>query len=100
MRNSHKQNNTPMDNYDCETHYDKEVIFDYEGKTYYWQGDYTVSNWGEDESDYAPAYGETEVTIDYTASLSYNDEETDEVIEVKPTRSLLMQIEIEIERNL
>lgn len=86
--------------YEEEFYYDQEVMFDYEGKTYTWQGDYSVTNWGEDESEYAPAYGEIEVTIDHTASLSYNHEITDEVIEVKPTPSLLAEIEIEIERNL
>jgi hypothetical protein len=87
-------------NHETKTHYDQEIEFTYEGKTYYWQGDYTVANWGDDESEWAPAYGEVEITIDYTASLSYNDEKTDEVIEVKPTPSILAELEIEIERNL
>lgn len=87
-------------NYEQYTYYDQKVEFTYEGKTYYWQGDYSVTNWGEDESECAPAYGETEVTIDHTASLSYNHEETDEVIEIKPTPSILAELEIEIERNL
>jgi hypothetical protein len=87
-------------NHETETYHDQEIEFTYEGKTYYWQGDYTVSNWGDDESEWAPAYGEVEITIDYTASLSYNDEKTDEVIEVKPTPSILAELEIEIERNL
>lgn len=87
-------------NYDEQNYYDQEVQFEYEGRTYYWTGDYTVTNWGDDESEFAPAYGEVEVSIDHTASLSYNDEVTDEVIEVKPTPSLLAELEIEIERNL
>lgn len=87
-------------NYDQEQFYDQEIEFTYEGKEYVWQGDYSVTNWGEDESEHAPTYGETEVNIDYTASLSFFDEETDTVIEVKPTPSLLAEIEIEIERNL
>ena len=87
-------------NYDEQNYYDQEVQFEYEGKTYYWTGDYTVTNWGDDESEFAPAYGEVEVSIDHTASLSYNDETTDEVIEVKPRPSLLAELEIEIERNI
>ena len=87
-------------NYDEQNYYDQEVQFEYEGQTYYWTGDYTVTNWGDDESEFAPAYGEVEVSIDHTASLSYNDETTDEVIEVKPRPSLLAELEIEIERNL
>jgi hypothetical protein len=87
-------------NYEQDNYYDQEVQFDYEGKTYYWQGDYTVTNWGDDESECAPAYGEVEVSIDHTASISYNDEITDEVIELKPTPSILLQLEIEIERNI
>lgn len=87
-------------NYDQDNYYDQEVEFTYEGKEYVWQGDYSVTNWGEDESEYAPAYGEIEVSIDHTASLTFYDELTDTVIEVKPTPSLLAEIEIEIERNL
>jgi hypothetical protein len=87
-------------NHETETYHDQEIEFTYEGKTYYWQGDYTVANWGDDESEWAPSYGEVEITIDYTASLSYNDEKTDEVIEVKPTPSILAELEIEIERNI
>ena len=83
-----------------DTFYDQEIEFTYEGKEYVWQGDYSVTNWGEDESEYAPAYGEVEVSIDHTTSLSFFDEETDTVIEVKPTPSLLAILEIKIERNL
>jgi hypothetical protein len=87
-------------NYEIETHYDKEVNFIYEGHEYVWQGDYIVTNCGEDESDYAPAYGETEIQIQHTNSLSYYDEATDDVIDVIPTQSILIELEIEIERNL
>lgn len=87
-------------NYDQDQFYDQEIEFTYEGKEYVWQGDYSVTSWGEDESEHAPTYGETEVSIEYTTSLSFFDEETDTVIEVKPTPSLLAEIEIEIERNL
>ena len=87
-------------NYDQEQFYDQEINFIYEGKDYVWQGDYSVTNWGEDESETAPAFGELEVTIDHTASLSFYDDATDLVIEVKPTPSLLLEIEIEIERNI
>jgi hypothetical protein len=87
-------------NYEQEQFYDQEIEFTYEGKEYVWQGDYSVTNWGEDESEYAPAYGEVEVSIDHTSSLSFYDEETDTVIDVKPTPSLLAILEIKIERNL
>jgi hypothetical protein len=87
-------------NYDSETHYDKEVNFIYEGLEYVWQGDYIVTNCGEDESEYAPRYGETEIQIQHTNSLSYYDEATDDVIDVIPTPSILLELEIEIERNL
>lgn len=87
-------------NYDQDTFYDQEVEFTYEGNEYLWQGDYTVNNYGEDESEYAPAYGEVEVSIDHTSSLSFYDETTDTVIEVKPTPSILAELEITIERNI
>jgi hypothetical protein len=81
-------------NYETENFYDQEIIFTYEGKDYLWIGDYTIEHTGEDESEFAPAYGEMEVTIDYTSSLSCYEEAN-----VIPTRSMLMEIEIEIERN-
>jgi len=87
-------------NYEQEQFYDQEVEFNYEGKEYVWQGDYTVTNYGEDESEYAPAYGESGVLIDHTTSLSFYDEETDTVIDVKPRPSILVELEIAIERNL
>lgn len=86
--------------YDTENFYDQEIEFTYEGKEYVWQGDYTVTNWGEDEGEYAPAYGEAGVLIDHTTRLSFYDDATDTVIEVKPTPSILAELEIEIERNL
>lgn len=87
-------------NYNTESHYDKQFNFIYEGHEYVWQGDYTVNNCGEDESDYAPAYGETGIVIDHTFSLSYYDQSSDDVINVIPTPSILIELEIEIERNL
>jgi len=53
-------------NYETETHYDQQVNFIYEGFEYVWQGDYTVNYSAEDESEYAPGYGETEIVIDHT----------------------------------
>jgi hypothetical protein len=50
---------------------------------------------GEDESEFTPAYGEMEITIDHTRSLSSYEHG----YEVIPTRSMLMELEIEIERN-
>jgi hypothetical protein len=87
-------------NYQQEQFHDQEVEFTYEGKEYVWQGDYRVINWGEDESEYAPAYGGVVVLIDHTTSLSFYDEETDTVIDVKPTPSILAELEIAIERNI
>jgi hypothetical protein len=81
-------------NYETENFYDQEIIFTYEGKDYLWIGDYTIEHTGEDESEFAPAYGEIEVTIDYTSSLSCYEEAN-----VIPTRSMLMELELEIERN-
>ena len=87
-------------NYYTETYYDKEVNFIYEGLEYVWQGDYIVTNCGDDESEWAPGYGETEIQILHTNSLSYYNEVTDQVIDVIPTQSILLELEIEIERNL
>jgi hypothetical protein len=87
-------------NYDSETHLDQQVNFIYEGLEHVWYGDYSVNYCGEDESEYAPSYGETEITIDHTNSLFYYNSETDEVVDVIPTPSILCELEIEIERNL
>lgn len=80
--------------YDSENYYDQEIIFNYEGKDYIWIGDYSIEHTYEEESEFAPAYSEMEVTIDYTSSLSSYDEAN-----VTPTRSILMAVELEIERN-
>ena len=82
-------------NYETENFYDQEIIFTYEGQDYLWIGDYTIEHTGEDESEFAPAYGEMEITIDYTRSLSCYEHG----YEVIPTRSMMMQLELEIERN-
>jgi hypothetical protein len=87
-------------NYYQEQFHDQEVEFTYEGKEYVWKGDYTITYWGEVESEYAPAYREAGVLIDHTTSLSFYDEATDTVIDVKPTPSILAELEIAIERNI
>ena len=87
-------------NQDSENYHDQEIEFTYEGREFVWQGDYSIEYTYEDESEFAPAYGEAEVSIDHTTSLSYYDEDFDEVVEVKPTPSILMEVELEIERTL
>lgn len=87
-------------NYESDNYFDQKVEFTYEGREYTWEGDYTIEQTGEDESEYAPSYGETEVSIDHTTSLSYYDEDLDVNVEVNPTTSILMELSIEIENNL
>jgi len=83
-------------NYNLDHYTDQEVDFTYEGIDYKWIGDYTIEYYDTDESEYAPAYGEVEVKINHTSSLaSYEDG-----IEMIPTPSMLMAVELEIERNL
>jgi hypothetical protein len=82
-------------NYETENFYDQEITFTYEGQDYLWIGDYTIEHIGEDESEYAPAYGEMEICIDHTSSLSSYEHG----YEVIPTRSMLIALELEIERN-
>lgn len=86
-------------NYDSENYFDQEIEFTYEGRQYTWVGDYTIEHTGEEESEFAPALGEMEITIDHTTSLSYYDEEQDLNVEVKPTFSILMELKFEIEYN-
>lgn len=87
-------------NYESENYHDQEIEFTYEGREYIWQGDYSIEYTGEEESEYAPAYGEAEVVIDHTTSLSYYDEDLEVNVEVKPTPSILMELALEIERTL
>jgi hypothetical protein len=82
-------------NYETENFHDQEITFTYEGKDYLWIGDYTIEHTWEDESEFTPAYGEMEITIEYTRSLSSYEHG----YEVIPTRSMMMELEIEIERN-
>lgn len=83
-------------NYETEHYYDEEITFTYEEQDYLWVGDYTIEFYGEEESEFAPAYGEVEVIIDNTHTLySYNDD-----CDIIPTPSLLMAVEFHIERNL
>ena len=53
-------------NYDSENYFDQEVDFHYEGQDYRWMGDYTIDYFGEEETEFAPAYGEIEVKITHT----------------------------------
>jgi hypothetical protein len=85
--------------YESENYHDQQVEFTYEGKEYIWEGDYTIEQTGEEESEYAPSYGEFEVTIDHTTSLSYYDEDLEVNVEVKPTNSILIELQFQIERN-
>ena len=81
--------------HNSENYFDQEITFSYEDQDYLWIGDYSIESYGEEESEYAPAYGEIEVKIEGTHSLSsYEDG-----IEIVPTSSLLMALELEIERN-
>ena len=82
-------------NYNSENYFDQEITFTYEGKDYLWIGDYSIEHTGEDESEFAPAYGEMEITINHTQSLSSYEHGFD----VIPTPSMLMALELEIERN-
>jgi len=82
-------------------HYtDQEIEFDFMGIPHIWQGDYSVEYNGEEESEFAPEFGENEVIINHTSSLSYYDEILDIVVQVKPTPSILLHIELIIEHNL
>ena len=82
-------------NYTSEDYFDKEITFTYEGKDYLWIGDYTIEQTSEQGSEYAPAYGEIDITIHHTQSLSSYEHGFD----VIPSPSILMALELEIERN-
>ena len=81
--------------HDSENYFDQEITFTHEGQDYLWIGDYTIETYGEEESDYAPAYGEMEVKIDHTQTLiSY-----EHGFDVMPTPAIMEALELEIERN-
>lgn len=82
-------------NYETENFFDQEITFTYEGQDYLWMGDYSIESFIEEESEFAPAYGEIEVKIEHTNRiLSY-----EHGYEVIPTQSMIMALELEIERN-
>lgn len=82
-------------NYETENYFDQEITFTHEGRDYLWIGDYTIETYGEEESEYAPAYGEMEVKIDHTQTLvSY-----EHGFDVIPTPAIMEALELEIERN-
>jgi hypothetical protein len=85
--------------HDTDTFIDQTVEFTYEGNEYIWEGDYTVSTWGETADYDYPGDSDIDVTIDHTTSLSYYCEETDRNIDVEPKPSILQTIELLIERN-
>lgn len=83
-------------NFETEHYFNKEITFTYEGIDYLWVGDYSVECFSEEESEYAPAYGECEVIIDHTSSLaSYEDG-----MDMTPTDSMIEAIKEEILNNL
>jgi aminoglycoside phosphotransferase (APT) family kinase protein len=86
-------------NYEQEQFYDQEIEFTYEGKEYVWQGDYSVTNWGEDEIT-RQHMEKSMFQLIIQQAYHFNDELIDLVIEVKPTPSVLVELEIEIVRNL
>lgn len=79
---------------------DKRLDFSYEGRDYIWYGDYKVETTGDAGDHDTPAYYEVEVEVLETSFCTYYDEATDEVVEVEPTKSMLTEIEIQIQRNL
>ena len=87
-------------NYNTEHFTDQEVQFEYEGYEYIWSGDYTIESRVEEATEDYPEYGENEIIIDHTSSISYYDHDTDLVVQVKPTPSLLLHVELVIEDNL
>lgn len=78
-----------------EKFYDKEVTFTHEGLDYLWVGDYTIDQSIEEEGEFAPAYGEIEAKITHTSSLASYEHG----ISFTPTQSMLMAVELEIEKN-
>jgi hypothetical protein len=85
--------------HDTDTFTDQTVEFTYEGNEYIWEGDYTVSTWGETADYDYPGDSDIEVRITHTASLSYYDESKALNIEVEPRPSIMQSIEFEIERK-
>ena len=82
--------------YEQEAYYDQEIEFEYDGKTLYWSGDYTVTLWGETADWDNPGSSNSEVEIDFTSGLCYFDESTNVEVEIKPTNEILAQVEFEI----
>jgi hypothetical protein len=85
---------------DSEMHLDQEVLFEYEGESYCWQGHYEIRQYGEESDwDYC-GDSEVEVEIETTKAILKFNEETNDWDEVTPTQSMIYEVAFEIERNL
>ncbi len=84
-----------------ETYLDQEVSFTYEGQEMTWFGDYQVRQYGEESDWEYPGDCETEIEILYTDRIeAWDDELQDWVIINEENLSILMAVELEIEKSL
>ena len=81
---------------DSEMHLDQQVLFEYEGEAYCWQGHYEVKQNGE-EPDYDYC-GDSELEIETTKAILKFNEETNDWDEVTPTQSMIYEVCFQIER--
>jgi len=97
-----KQNTKKMAKiyHESQSYDDAVVDFEHMGEDYRWEGDYDVNEEGESDTYDCPGWSEQTVEVIHTKSLTKYDEEKDEWIDVRPTHSLLLAVELEIESQL
>lgn len=81
--------------------YDDVVLdFTHMGEDYQWEGDYELHESGEADTYDCPGWSEQSVEIVHTQSLAKYDADLDLWLEIKPTHSLLLAVELQIESEL
>jgi hypothetical protein len=84
-----------------ETYLNQEISFTYEGQEMTWYGDYQVRQYGEESDWEYPGDCETEIEILYTDRIEVWNENLQEwVIINEENLSIIMAVELEIEKSL
>ena len=86
--------------YQSNRHNNQIVDFEHMNEDYRWAGDYDLDEEGEENTSDCPGWSEQTVKIVFTDSLAKWDDQLDQWVEIKPTASLLLALELEIESQL
>ena len=86
--------------YETTSYSDRVVDFTQMCEDYQWAGDYDIEEEGEADTDTCPGWSEKTATITYTKGIFQWSEASDMWIEITPTPSLILALEMKIESEL